>query len=168
MDMWKPFMASTKKKEPPPDAAPGRGPRHGAPVRDRPLSGKDRAFAKGQRYTCSPAGSTSPWRGVGRSRSCWPPTSGSNAAYLLKESFSVLWEYRREGWARRFFDNWKESLKWQRLTPFEKFAYQKVKVSSSATKKIGVPPVEIDTAWANVSFAPSEAAHVCRASSDGK
>ena len=31
---------------------------------------------------------------------------------------------------------------------------QKVKVSSSATKKIGLPPVEIDTAWAKVSFAP--------------
>ncbi|KAA3604843.1 MAG: hypothetical protein D8M57_15435 [Candidatus Scalindua sp. AMX11] len=27
-----------------------------------------------------------------------------------------------EGWARRFFDNWKQSLKWQRLKPYEKFA----------------------------------------------
>ena len=43
-------------------------------------------------------------------------------AYLLKESFDQLWGYRREGWARRFFDNWKASLKWQRLQPFEKFA----------------------------------------------
>jgi hypothetical protein len=25
-------------------------------------------------------------------------------------------------WARRFFDNWKASLKWQRLKPYEKFA----------------------------------------------
>jgi len=24
--------------------------------------------------------------------------------------------------ARRFFDNWKESLKWQRIKPYEKFA----------------------------------------------
>ena len=28
-----------------------------------------------------------------------------NAAYLLKESFCQLWEYKREGWARNFFDN---------------------------------------------------------------
>ena len=27
-----------------------------------------------------------------------------------------------EGWARRFFENWRASLKWQRLKPYEKFA----------------------------------------------
>ena len=27
-----------------------------------------------------------------------------------------------EGWARRFFDNWRASLKWQRLKPYERFA----------------------------------------------
>jgi hypothetical protein len=26
------------------------------------------------------------------------------------------------GWARRFFENWQASLKWQRLKPYEKFA----------------------------------------------
>jgi transposase len=45
-----------------------------------------------------------------------------NTAYLLKESFGQLWSYEREGWARRFFDNWRASLKWQRLKPYEKFA----------------------------------------------
>ncbi len=30
--------------------------------------------------------------------------------------------YQTEGWARRFFDNWRDSLKWQRLKPYEKFA----------------------------------------------
>src|SRR5437867_1768760 len=45
---------------------------------------------------------------------------------------------------------------------------QKVKVSSSATKKMRGPPVEIDTAWANVSFAPSEAAQAFKTSIDGK
>jgi transposase len=30
--------------------------------------------------------------------------------------------YRREVWARRFFENWKAALKWQRLEPYEKFA----------------------------------------------
>lgn len=45
-----------------------------------------------------------------------------NTAYVLKESFGQLWEYRSEAWARKFFENWKSSLKWQRLEPFEKFA----------------------------------------------
>ncbi|MGH8491180.1 MAG: hypothetical protein ACREXS_20530, partial [Gammaproteobacteria bacterium] len=38
-----------------------------------------------------------------------------NTAYLLKESFGQLWSYEREGWARRFFENWRNALKWQRL-----------------------------------------------------
>jgi transposase len=45
-----------------------------------------------------------------------------NTAYLLKESFGQLWSYEREGWARRFLENWRASLKWQRLKPYEKFA----------------------------------------------
>ena len=45
-----------------------------------------------------------------------------NTAYVLKESFGQLWDYRPHGWARRFFDNWRDSLKWQRFEPYEKFA----------------------------------------------
>ncbi len=45
-----------------------------------------------------------------------------NTAYLLKESFGQLWSYEAEGWARRFFENWRAALKWQRLKPYEKFA----------------------------------------------
>jgi transposase len=45
-----------------------------------------------------------------------------NKAYLLKESFGQLWDYRRPIWARRFFHQWREALRWQRLEPFEKFA----------------------------------------------
>jgi len=45
-----------------------------------------------------------------------------HTAYLLKESFEQLWSYETPGWARRFFDNWVASLKWQRLRPYEKFA----------------------------------------------
>src|ERR1700688_1140217 len=29
--------------------------------------------------------------------------------------------YEREGWARRFFDNWRAGLKWQRLNSYAKF-----------------------------------------------
>ena len=45
-----------------------------------------------------------------------------NTAYMLKESFGQLWSYEREGWARRFFKNWRASLKWQRLKLYEMFA----------------------------------------------
>ena len=45
-----------------------------------------------------------------------------NTAYVLKESFGQLWGYEREGWARRFFENRRASLKWQRLKPYEEFA----------------------------------------------
>jgi hypothetical protein len=45
-----------------------------------------------------------------------------NTAYLLKESFGQLWDYQREGWARRFFEHWRASLKWQRLPSYVKFA----------------------------------------------
>ena len=45
-----------------------------------------------------------------------------NTAYLLRESFGQLWDYEREGWAPRFFENWRASLKWQRLKPYAEFA----------------------------------------------
>jgi transposase len=45
-----------------------------------------------------------------------------NKAYLLKEPFDQLWDYRSPGLARRFFDNWRDALQWQRLGPFEEFA----------------------------------------------
>ncbi|MCE5300136.1 MAG: transposase, partial [Spirochaetia bacterium] len=44
-----------------------------------------------------------------------------NVAYVLKECFGQLWDYNSETWARKFFENWKKSLKWQRLKPYEKF-----------------------------------------------
>ena len=45
-----------------------------------------------------------------------------NEATALKKAFDQLWDYRHEGWARRFFDSWRQSLKWQRLKPYERFA----------------------------------------------
>jgi len=37
-------------------------------------------------------------------------------------SLEICRDYQTEGWARRFFENWCDSLKWQRLRPYEKFA----------------------------------------------
>lgn len=43
-------------------------------------------------------------------------------AYLLKESFAHLWSYRSKTWAMKFWQAWKDSLKWSRLKPYRKFA----------------------------------------------
>ena len=40
----------------------------------------------------------------------------------MKEAFGQLWDYRTERGARAFFTRWKDSLKWQRLHPYQKFA----------------------------------------------
>jgi transposase len=45
-----------------------------------------------------------------------------HTAYVLKEQFGQLWEYRRVAWARKFFETWRRALRWQRLAPFEQFA----------------------------------------------
>jgi len=51
------------------------------------------------------------------------PDPGTMAAPLAVACEAKrLWSYNREGWARRFFDNWGASLKWQRIEPFERFA----------------------------------------------
>ena len=71
-----------------------------------------------------------------------------NTAYLLKESFGQLWNYHSEGWARRFFDNWKDSLKWQRLKPYEEFAkmieshWEGIASYSKANNKVSLGFVE--------------------------
>jgi len=43
-------------------------------------------------------------------------------AYFLKEQIERLWSYTYEGAARRFFENWVDSLRWQRLPAFQKLA----------------------------------------------
>lgn len=133
MDMWKPFLKSTKKKGHAPQAAilfdKFHVMRHLGEALDKVrrseyhrLSGKDRAFVKGQRYTLLSRWENLSLPGRRSLKKLLAANKRLQTAYLLKESFDQLWGYRREGWARRFFDNWKESLKWQRLKPFEKFA----------------------------------------------
>ena len=43
-------------------------------------------------------------------------------AYFLKEQIERLWGYTYEGSARRFFEEWVRSLRWQRLPAFKKLA----------------------------------------------
>lgn len=86
------------------------------------LEGKQRRFIKGQKYTLL----SHPQNLTGTARQnlklLLAANQRLNTAYLLKESFGQLWDYHREAWARKFFDNWRASLKWQRLKPYEQFA----------------------------------------------
>src|SRR5947209_315211 len=43
--------------------------------------------------------------------------------YLLKESLSLLWDYRYEGAMLRYPQNWIDQLRWQRLKPFERLVW---------------------------------------------
>lgn len=133
MDMWKPFRTSAAK--------PGHAPqasilfdkfhvlRHLGDALDKVrrseyarLSGKERKYIKGQRYTLLTHRENLTQDGRQALKTLLAANKRINTAYLLKESFGQLWDYGREGWARRFFENWRSSLKWQRLKPFERFA----------------------------------------------
>jgi transposase len=88
----------------------------------RRLAAKDRAFIKGQRYTLL---SHRAHRSLDGRRSLAKLRKANkrlNTAYLLKESVGQLGDYQTESGARAFFRRWTQSLKWQRLTPYEKFA----------------------------------------------
>jgi transposase len=131
MDMWKAFHSSTRKH-----AAQAailfdkfHVVRHLNEALDTVrkseyarLSGKDRRFIKGQKYTLLSRRENLDTEGRCALRTLLKANKRLNIAYLLKESFCQLWEYKKEGWARKFFDNWWSSLKWQRLKPYEEFA----------------------------------------------
>src|SRR5208282_3848088 len=86
------------------------------------LTGNKRKFIKGQKYALlSHRENLKPEARKGL-KELLAANKRLNTAYLLKESFGQLWDYNREGWARRFFENWRDQLKWQRLKPYEKFA----------------------------------------------
>ena len=86
------------------------------------LSGKDRRYIKGQKYTLLSRREHLTMEGRQTLKTLLAANKRLNTAYLLKESFGQLWDYEREGWARRFFENWRAALKGQRLEPYEKFA----------------------------------------------
>jgi transposase len=131
MDMWKAFRNSTHQHAP--QAAilfdKFHVMKHLGEALDKirkaeyaRLEGKQRRFIKGQKYTLL----SHPQNLTGTARKnlklLLATNKRLNTAYLLKESFGQLWDYNREAWARKFFDNWRASLKWQRLKPYEKFA----------------------------------------------
>ena len=86
------------------------------------LQGRERRYIKGQKYTLLSRRENLSLDGKKALKVLLAANKRLNTAYVLKESFGQLWSYEREGWARRFFENWRASLKWQRLPPYEKFA----------------------------------------------
>ena len=131
MDMWKAFKKSTKKNVT--QAAilydKFHVMRHLGEALDTVrkmeyarLSGKDRSYIKGQKYTLLSNRENLTLDGRKALKKLLMANERLNTAYLLKESFGQLWSYQTEGWARKFFNNWSDSMKWQRLEPYEKFA----------------------------------------------
>jgi transposase len=86
------------------------------------LTGADRAYIKGQKYTLLSARANLDLEGRQALRQLLKANRRLQTAYLLRESFGQLWSYRREGNARRFFETWRAQLKWQRLPSYQKFA----------------------------------------------
>ena len=131
MDMWKPFYNVTTDKAP-----------QAAILYDKfhvishlndaldkvrrteyaRLTGNNRRFIKGQKYTLLSHRENLSMNGRRSLKILLAANKRLNTAYLLKESFGQLWDYQSEVWARKFFEHWRASLKWQRLKPYEKFA----------------------------------------------
>jgi len=133
MDMWKAFRNSTLKEAHAPQASilfdKFHVIRHLGEALDAVrkseyarLTGKDRRFIKGQKYTLLSRRENLTTTGRRSLKTLLNANKRLNTAYVLKEAFGQLWDYQTEGWARRFFENWRDSLKWQRLKPYEKFA----------------------------------------------
>ena len=131
--MWKAFRNSTLKPEHAPQAAilfdTFHVMRHLGEALDTVrkteyarLTGTDRRFIKGQKYALLSHRENLTTDGRRSLKLLLKANKRLNTAYLLKEEFGQLWDYKREGWARRFFEHWRASLKWQRLEPYEKFA----------------------------------------------
>jgi transposase len=131
MDMWKPFYNSTKVNIP-----------QSAILYDKfhvishlnsaldkirkseysRLKGKEREFIKGQKYILLSNKENLTTDGKRTLRTLLKANKRLNIAYILKESFDQLWNYKSETWAKKFFNNWKSALIGQQLKPYEKFA----------------------------------------------
>lgn len=131
MDMWKPFRASTKANAPQAAVLFDKFHvlRHLGEALDKVrkseygrLTRTQKRFIKGQKYVLLSHKENLTTAGRQSLKLLLAANKRLNTAYLLKESFGQLWNYKSEAWARKFFENWKTQLKWQRLKSFEQFA----------------------------------------------
>ena len=121
VDMWKPYLLSLKEHLPRAVIVFDKFHvmRHLGEALDKVrktescrLTGKDRRFIKGQKYTLLSHRENLTLEGRQSLRKLLGANKRLNTAYVLKESFGQLWTYHREGWARRFFENWKGLQAW--------------------------------------------------------
>jgi transposase len=131
MDMWKPFRHSTRYHAPQAAILFDKFHilRHLGEALDKirkaeygRIAGPQRKFIKGQKYVLLSHKENLTTEARKSLRLLLKANKRLNTAYILRESFDQLWDYKSEAWARRFFDNWKAQLRWQRLKPYEKFA----------------------------------------------
>ena len=123
MDMWKAFRTSTLKEGNAPQAAilydKFHVLNHLSDALDKVrkgeyarLSGKDRRFIKGQKYTLLAHWENLTAQGRKALKLLFKANKRLNKAYLLKESFDQLWGYKSAALARQFFDLWQDALRW--------------------------------------------------------
>jgi transposase len=131
MDMWKPFRNSTRRHAPNARIVFDKFHvlRHLSDALDavrrseyRRVNAKERQFIKGQRYALLSRKANLNPDGRRSLRLLLKANRRLHKAYLLKEAFGQLWDYHNPAWSRKFFENWRAQLKWQRLEPFKKFA----------------------------------------------
>jgi transposase len=131
MDMWKAFRKSTNTNAPQAKILFDKFHvlRHLSDALDKVrkqeygrLRGTDRRFIKGQKYNLLSHRENLTLEGRQALKLLLKANKRLHTAYVLRESFGQLWDYQREGWARRFFERWCAALKWQRLKPYEEFA----------------------------------------------
>ena len=120
MDMWKPFRNATNARAPQAAILFDKFHiiRHLGEALDKVrkseyarLGGKARRYIKGQKYTLLSHRENLTLEGRQSLKALLAANKRLHTAYLLKESFGQLWDYEREGWARRFFENWRASLR---------------------------------------------------------
>jgi len=130
MDMWKAYESSTRKNSPQAAIMYDRFHviKHLNNAMDavrkseyQRVSKEEKKYIKGQKYTLLSHRANLSKEGKASLKELLAINERLNTAYILKESFSQLWTYKSAAWARRFFDNWKESLVGQELESFEDF-----------------------------------------------
>ena len=131
MDMWKPFRNALRTHAPQAQivfdkfhimAHLGKAMDKVRKAEYARLSGEDRRYIKGQKYTLLSHRENLSLEGRKALKQLLAANKRLNTAYLLKEQFGQLWSYRSPAGARKFFERWREALKWQRLKPYEAFA----------------------------------------------
>ena len=127
MDMWKPFRNSTNKKAPQAAILFDKFHilKHLGDALDKvrkqeyaKLDGQKRKFIKGQKYALLSHKENLQGSARKNLKTLLAANKRLNTAYVLKESFGQLWDYKSEAWARKFFNNWRDQIKCQRLRPY--------------------------------------------------